>query len=57
VLIVLADNLDLEELETREGEHCVRDDTNANNTDGWVDEQEEMLETEQNKLETDIQPV
>jgi hypothetical protein len=56
-LIVLADNLDLEELETREGEHCVGDDANDDNTDGWVDEQEEMLETEQNELEKDVQPV
>jgi hypothetical protein len=54
---MLADNLDLEELETREGEHCVGDDTDNNNTDGWVDEWEEMPETEQNKLEKDIQPV
>jgi hypothetical protein len=56
-LISLADNLDLEELETREGERCVGDDADDDNADGWVDEREEMSETEQDELEKDVQPV
>jgi hypothetical protein len=53
----LADNLNLEELEMREREHCVGDDADDHNTDGWVDKCEEMSETEQDELEKDVQPV
>jgi hypothetical protein len=56
-LIRLADILDLKELETRERERCVGDDADDDNADGWVDEHKKMSETEQDKLEKDIQPV
>lgn len=54
----LIEDLDHEEFETRgadnsEGDHAADDD----NTEGWVDEREEMSEIEQEELDRDVQPV
>jgi hypothetical protein len=58
-LMVYAEDLDKEELETREGDSERRegDDSDDDNTDGWVDERDEMLEMEQKELDNDIQPI
>jgi hypothetical protein len=54
--MVTAVDLDKEELATQEGESG-ETDSNEDNTDGWVDEQEEMSEIEQTELDKDIQPI
>jgi hypothetical protein len=55
-LMVSASDLDKEELATREGESS-EVDRDDDNTDGWVDEREEMSETEQQELDENIQPI
>jgi len=53
-LMALAEDLDKEELETRQGEG---DDTDDDDTDGWVDEREELSETEKKVFDKNVQPV
>ena len=55
-LMVLAEGLDKEELVTREGEHS-KIEGDEDDTDGWVDEREEMSESEQKDLDDNIQPI
>jgi hypothetical protein len=51
----LIEDLDQEVLEKTEEEGSGGDDDD--NTDGWVDEREEMSETECKELDEDVQPV
>jgi len=53
-LMALDEDLDKEELEMRQGEG---DDTDDDDTDGWVDEWEELSETEKKVFDKNIQPV
>jgi hypothetical protein len=55
-LMVSASDLDEEELATWEGESGEVDQED-DNADGWVDEREEMSETEQQELDENIQPI
>ena len=55
-LMVLAEDLDKEELATREGEHS-KSKGDEDDTDGWVDEREEMSESERKELDDNIQPI
>ena len=55
-LMVSAKDLDKEELATREGEHS-ESKGDEDDTDGWVDEQEEMSESERKELDDNIQPI
>lgn len=57
-LMVSAEDLDQEEVATREGECWSGEiDSEDDKLDGWVDEQEDMSETEQRELDDNIQPV
>jgi hypothetical protein len=53
----LAEDIEKEELDTREGEQSEGDDIDDDNTDGWVDEREEMSEMEVKVLDEDVQPI
>lgn len=57
-LMVSAEDLDQEEVATREGE-CWSDDVDSEDDklDGWVNEREDMSEMEQMELDDNIQPV
>lgn len=57
-LMVSAEDLDQEEVATREGE-CWSDDVDSEDDklDGWVNEREDMSEMEQTELDDNIQPV
>jgi hypothetical protein len=55
-LMVLAGDLDQEELATWEGE-LSEIDGDDDNVDGWVDKQEEMSKMEQKDLDDNIQPI
>ena len=57
-LMVSAEDLDQEEVATREGECWSSEiDSEDDKLDGWVDEQEDMSEMEQRELDNNIQPV
>ena len=56
-LMVSAEELDKEVLDTREGECSEVDSDDDNNLDGWVDERGDMSETEQRELDDNIQPI
>ena len=57
-LMVSAEDLDKEELATREGECYAGDvDSEDDNMDGLVDEREDMSEMEQKELDDNIQPI
>lgn len=57
-LMVLAEDLDQEEVATREGECWSSEiDSEDDKLDGWVDEREDMSEMEQSELDDNIQPV
>ena len=57
-LMVSAEDLDQEEVATREGECWSSEiDSEDDKLDGWVDEREDMSETEQRELDDNIQPV
>ena len=57
-LMVSAEDLDQEEVATREGEYWSGEiDSEDDKLDGWVDEQEDMSEKEQRELDNNIQPV
>lgn len=55
-LMVSAEDLDKEELATREGERS-ESEGDEDDTDGWVDEREEMSESERKDLDDNIQPI
>ena len=56
-LMVSTDELDKEELDTREGEHSEVNSDDDNSLDGWVDERGDMSEAEQKELDDNIQPI
>ena len=57
-LRVLADDLEREEEETKRGSGTAEGDEEGDdkNTEGWVDEREEMTDEEIAKLEADVKP-
>lgn len=57
-LRVLADDLEREEEETKRGSSTAEGDEEGDdeNTEGWVDEREEMTDEEIAKLEADVKP-
>jgi hypothetical protein len=57
-LMVPAEDLDKEELATREGECWASEvDREDDDMDGWVNEREDMSEMEQKELDDNIQPI
>ena len=56
-LMVLSEDLEKEELDTRERECGEVESDDDNNLDGWVDEQGDMSEMEQKELDDNIQPI
>ena len=59
-LMISAGDLENEELATQEGEsrdESSKSDSGDDNMEGWVDEQEDMSETEQKELDDNKQPV